>query len=197
MSTPRRQSKSQLPAPVQRKGATLNDITEDADREMLDPENEPAPRRMSARAKRERETGDLRALLADVVHEYTYLRRRDQIRRGYLPEDAQEVIDEYDPVVQMALMGARTDLPLDLRLAANAQVAKFVRPTLKSVETHTTREAEQEAAERKSKAESIFDQLHEIARQRRLKHDARVRETGVVLDQPEPINITPTKEAST
>lgn len=169
----------------------MGDITEDADRAMLDPENEPAPRRMSQRAKRERETGDLRALLADVVHEYTYLRRRDQIRKGYLPDDAQEVIDEYDPVVQMALIGARTDLPLDLRLAANAQVAKFVRPQLKSVENNNSREAEQEAQDRKDKAEQIFDQLHEIARKRRLAHDARIRDTGVQLDQPEPINITP------
>ena len=41
---------------------------------------------------------------------------------------------EYDPVVEMALIGCNAENDLNIRLGAHKEVAKYVRPQLKQVE---------------------------------------------------------------
>lgn len=133
--------------------------------------------------RRHRDTTDLRALLAETVREYTTLLRRDQIARGVKPEHAVEIVDNYDPVVEMALLAVRAKD--DIALAANAQVAKYVRPQLKSVEMISDQGTLEQAARKQAKAADLFQQLTDVARQRRLEHDKKIAERGVVLDTAE------------
>lgn len=142
--------------------------------------------------RRQRDTANLRALLADTVLDYTTLKRRDQIAHGVHPDEAVQIVEEYDPVVAMALLGVTVRDP-SLQLMAHANVAKFVRPTLKSVEVISDAEKEQDVASRSQRAAELFAAIDDVQRSRRAAHDARVREEGVVLDQPEPINVTPRK----
>lgn len=141
--------------------------------------------RMGLSAKRHRDTTDLRAMLADTVLEYTTLLRRDQIARGVHPDDCVEIVEEYDPVVAMALIGVRGND--ELALQAHAQVAKYVRPTLKSVEVISDKGSVEEAAQRSAKAASLFELLGDMGRNRRLEHDAKVAAEGVQLDTPDEV----------
>lgn len=136
--------------------------------------------------RRRRETLDLRAELADVVHEYTSLKRRDQIAHGVAPHDAVEIVEEYDPVVAMALLAVSTK-NVDQALQAHAQVAQYVRPKLKSVEVIQDAAKLQDLAARNAKAASIVESINAVARARRLAHDAEVLDKGVILDQPDEV----------
>lgn len=131
--------------------------------------------------KRHKNTTDLRAMMADAVLEYTTLLRRDQIARGVHPDDCVEIVEEYDPVIAMALIAVRASD--DLALQAHAQVAKYVRPTLKSIEVVTDKATAEEQAQRNAKAAALFETLGDVARNRRLAHDAKIATEGVVLDQ--------------
>lgn len=134
--------------------------------------------------KRHRETADLRAALADVVLEYTTLKRRDQIAHGVAPEDAIPIVDDYDPVIAMALIGVKTRNK-ELALSAHSKVAEYVRPKLKSVEVIADAAKSQDLAARNAKAATLLDAIDEVARARRLAYDADVEEHGIRLDEPE------------
>lgn len=138
----------------------------------------------SVKSKRQRDTSNLRALLANTVLEYTTLKRRHQISQGVHPEDAVEIVEDYDPVVAMALLASTTN-NADLAMTGHANVAKFVRPTLKSVEVISDRDKEADIATRNAKAAELLSAIDDMARERRQAHDARVRMQGVVLDQKE------------
>lgn len=141
--------------------------------------------RVSVGARRQRDTTNLRALMADTVLEYTTLLRRDQIARGVHPDDCVEIVEEYDPVVAMALIAVRAND--ELALQAHAQVAKYVRPQLKSVEMISDVKSTEEAAQRSARAAALFETLGDVARNRRLAHDAQVAANGVQLDQPDEV----------
>lgn len=84
---------------------------------------------------------ELRALLQEKVQEFTELRRRQDEQDGLPPEQQQMVIDEYDPVVALAIVAVDRRSTLDQRIKCNAEVAQYVRPKLKSVEVHADPEA--------------------------------------------------------
>ncbi len=140
----------------------------------------------TVRGRRAKDTTTLRALLADAVLEYTTLKRRHQIAHGVHPDEAVQIVEEYDPVVAMALLGVTVRDP-SLALMAHANVAKFVRPALKSVEMISDNERESDLATRNAKAAELMQAIDDLARQRRAAHDAKVRENGVVLDQREEV----------
>lgn len=141
--------------------------------------------------RRARETMDLRALIADVVLEYTSLKRRDQIAKGVHPDEAIEIVEEYDPVVAMALIGVSTYSD-ELALAAHAKVASFTRPTLKSVEVIGDADKIEDAKKRNDAAGQFLSMIDNLALERRKAHDASVRDHGVQLAQPM-VNVTPPK----
>lgn len=138
---------------------------------------------------RHRETADLRAVIAETVLQFTTLLRRDQIARGVHPDRAQEIVEEYDPVVAMALIGVRSDVDVATQLTAHSNVSKFVRPTLKSVEVLSDVDKLTDAQRRNDAARDILGILDSMAIRRRAEHDALVKQRGVVLDQPEPIKV--------
>lgn len=87
---------------------------------------------------------ELRALVQESVLEFTSL-RRDEISREYkkehgkkispaLLDEKQPLITEYDPVVQLSLMGSDYSQKVELRRQANADAAQYLRPKLKSIE---------------------------------------------------------------
>lgn len=82
---------------------------------------------------------NLRATVQMSVHEYTAL-KRDELKAknpDMTPRELdalQPEIQEYDPVVQLALMGSDYSRDPALRRQANADAAQYLRPKLKSVE---------------------------------------------------------------
>lgn len=135
--------------------------------------------------KRHRETADLRAMLAEVVLDYTTLKRRDDIARGVDPRKAQEIIEEYDPVVMMAIIGARSDVAVALSLSANSEVAQYIRPKLKSVEVISDPEKARDAEARNQKAAQFLNMIDEMANAKRFAYDREREERGVLLDRPD------------
>lgn len=94
-----------------------------------------------------RDKAELRAAMQDSVHEFTTLRRSKiavQVRLEH-PNWSDDQIDErvdemqpeyheYDPVVELAIMGADHRNTPELRRQANSEAAQYVRPKLKSIE---------------------------------------------------------------
>lgn len=80
----------------------------------------------------------------DAVMEFTEM-RRERIRQKYRDENAREIsaedldemqpqIDEWDPVVELALIGADYRHKVEIRRQANSDAAQYLRPKLKSIE---------------------------------------------------------------
>lgn len=135
--------------------------------------------------KRHRETADLRALLAETVLEYTTLKRRDDISRGVDPRKAQEIVEEYDPIVMMAVIGVRSDVAVQISLSANAEVAQYIRPKLKSVEVISDPEKAEDAKKRSEKAAALLAMIDQMALGRRQTYESKRAEEGVLLDRPD------------
>lgn len=122
---------------------------------------------MSDQASRtHRERVELRALVQDKVLEYTTLLRKQQIAQGMDPDEAQIVEEEYDPVVEMALLAATSNDP-KVRLAANAEVAQYTRPKLKSVEVISDQTASANAARKNELIESLADMSRRAVSEKR------------------------------
>lgn len=96
---------------------------------------------------RSRDKAELRAVIQEsVLHHTAMLRERilPVIRRenpgatdaeiAALLDDAQPLYEEYDPVVQLAMMASDHRYSPDLRRQAAAESAQYVRPKLKSIE---------------------------------------------------------------
>lgn len=80
-------------------------------------------------------------LIQERVHEYTELRRRADLEAGMEPDAAQQIIEDYDPVVQLSLIAVDRRTKQDVMVKCAAEVAQYVRPKLKSVELTTDPEA--------------------------------------------------------
>lgn len=104
---------------------------------------------------------DLRVQMQDAVHEFSRLRRDElwhELTRDHpdWPQDRIEAeidklqpsYDEYDPVVQMAVVAADHRNPVEVRLRAAGEAAQYVRPKLKSVEVRVG-DDDPEVAQRK------------------------------------------------
>lgn len=94
-----------------------------------------------------RDKAELRAAMQDSVMEFTRLRRErllPDLRAAHphaTPEELKAKLDEmqplfheYDPVIELAIMGADYRNSPELRRQANSEAAQYVRPKLKSVE---------------------------------------------------------------
>ena len=98
---------------------------------------------------------ELHDSVVNAVREFTELRRQKDLANNISPEDAQPIIEDYCPVVQLALAGADYRNKAELRLQANANAAKFLRPTLKAIE-HTSDPEENDSRRELS---SVLSQL--------------------------------------
>lgn len=109
-----------------------------------------------------RDKTELRALLQEKVLEHTTLLRRHQMQNGVAPTDAQPIIDEYDPVVCMALIAVDRRTPIDLAKSSHAEVAKYVRPQLKSIEVTSDTETNELMRQRNELAARLFGAVDQI-----------------------------------
>lgn len=88
-----------------------------------------------------RDRAELRALLQERVHEFTELRRQQDLAQDIPPEQAQQILEDYDPVVALALVAVDRRTTLDQQIRCNSEIAQYVRPKLKSVEVQADPEA--------------------------------------------------------
>jgi len=106
---------------------------------------------------------ELRSLLQEKVSEFTALQRERQIADGVPPEQAQEHIEEYDPVIALALVAVDQRSTLEQRIKCNSEVAQYVRPKLKSVEYSGSAVDPDEARLRQEQGESFISLLNKLA----------------------------------
>lgn len=139
-----------------------------------------------------RDKAELRGTVQDSVAEFTRLRREALLPaiRSANPGASEEYImacldekqplyEEYDPVVQMALMAADHSNSVELRRQAAAETAQYLRPKLKSVEVVLNPETPEERAERTSLAARLAGALESLA---------SAKQSGVMID------VTPSHE---
>ena len=120
-----------------------------------------------------RDRAELRALLQERVHEFTELRQKQDLaeleQQGIPPEDAilsgkvQQVVEDYDPVVALAIVAVDRRSTLDQRIKCNAEVAQYVRPKLKSVEMQVDPEALETLEERRQLSAHLVGLLEAAA----------------------------------
>ena len=104
--------------------------------------NVPAPRPEPREVSR-RDRVSLRAKVQDAVHHFTMLRREEAharfVRENGRPPTAMELdelqplVEEFDPVVELALIGADYRNETSLRRQALAEAAQYLRPKLSAV----------------------------------------------------------------
>lgn len=111
-----------------------------------------------------RDKAELRALLQERVHEFTELRNRADIEDGVPPEQAQEIVEDYDPVVALALVAVDRRSTLENRIRCNAEVAQYVRAKLKSVEVTADPEAMETLEQRRELSERLVSLLEMAAK---------------------------------
>lgn len=116
-----------------------------------------------------RDKAELRALLQERVHEFTELRRQKDLDSGLPPEEAQQIVEEYDPVVAMALVAVDRTTKLQDRIKCNAEVAQYVRPKLKSVELLADPEALETLEQRRALSEQLVGLLESAAAAKKQK----------------------------
>jgi hypothetical protein len=110
-----------------------------------------------------RDKAELRALLQERVHEFTELRAREDEAANIPPDQRQQVVEEYDPVVALALVAVDRRTSLGDRIKCNAEVAQYVRPKLKSIEHAVDPDTLETIEERTRLSEEIVDALEELA----------------------------------
>lgn len=127
-----------------------------------------------------RDKAELRAAMQDSVFEFTTLRRTKiaaQLRLEYPTwtdeqvaervDDLQPEYPEYDPVVELAVMGADHRNTPELRRQANAEAAQYVRPKLKSIEFTADPASLEEREARKELAGRLVGLLNAAASAKR------------------------------
>lgn len=132
-----------------------------------------------------RDKAELRALIQERVHEFTELRAREDELAGVPPEDRQQIIEEYDPVVMMALVAVDRRTKLDMRLRANSEVAQYVRPKLKSVEFTADPEAMETLEERRQLSEKLVGLLEAAASAKKEKAPRKLPPGQKPAEEPE------------
>ena len=126
-----------------------------------------------------REKASLRAACQEAVHEFTLLRHEVKVMElvktgAYTEKEARSVasvthpvIEEYDPVVELCLVGANPDVKVDLRVTANSNAAKYLRPALKSVELLEDPEDERVIEAKRVLCDQLVDLLDTAATAKR------------------------------
>lgn len=77
---------------------------------------------------------DFREQVRISVQEFTKAKYQSDVSKGITLKNTQQVIEDYDPVVQLALAAVDRHNPIEIRVRCNAEVAKYLRPQLKSIE---------------------------------------------------------------
>lgn len=169
--------------------------------------------RMARAAAEERD--ELRARIQETVHRFTALAREEIARKwadgwrvtpvGWvlpapenivlgeaippgLLEKLQPLMEEYDPVVELALVAADYGNPVELRVRANGDAAKYLRPQLKSIEYTTGEdpEANRTIEHKNELVNSVVAKMNELQRAKRLAPpDDQTISVAVIDVQPE------------
>jgi hypothetical protein len=116
----------------------------------------------------------LRAAAQDAVHHFTSL-KRDEIRARYLEEHGepicermldqiQPLIEEYDPVVELAIMAADYSNEPSLRRQANSDAAPYLRPKLSAVSIVDSPEAIEHEDQKNQLAANLVGLLEAASR---------------------------------
>lgn len=116
----------------------------------------------------------LRALCQESVHHFTMMRRRELAREyeeenGYLPNDdwldlRQPLLEEYDPVVELAIIAADYRNETALRRQANSDAAQYLRPKLSAVAMLDDPNLLQDKAEKIQLARRLVGLMDMVAR---------------------------------
>lgn len=128
------------------------------------------------RPRKSHDALDLRARCAAAVHEFTTLKRAEQIRKGVPVDKALDVTEEYDPVVEMALIAGDKSNTQELRLMANAQVARYLRPPMKAQEAPNDVAAAATEGRKREISQSLFAALNDIAKKRRIDYEEKQKQ---------------------
>lgn len=118
-----------------------------------------------------RDKAELRALLQEKVHEFTELRRGADLAAGVPPDQAQQIIEDYDPVVALAIVAVDQRSTLDQRIRCNSEVAQYVRPKLKSIEMGLDADSAELVAQKAALSAKLVDFLDQVASDRREEED--------------------------
>jgi hypothetical protein len=110
-----------------------------------------------------RDKAELRALIQERVHEFTELRARADESDGVPPDQRQQIIEDYDPVVSLALVAVDRRTSLSDRIKCHGEVAQYVRPKLKSIEHAVDPDTAETIARRTELSETIVDALETLA----------------------------------
>ena len=147
---------------------------------------------MIRRPSRSRDKAELRGAMQDEVRRHTAMLRERLLpalrveMEGATEEEImaeldfrQPLIDEFDPVIELAMIGANYAHSPELRRAALAESAQYVRPKLKSVELTVDPNSEEERAARAALADRLRGLLDAAADAKRtIEGTVRVREEG-------------------
>lgn len=125
------------------------------------------PGEPTIRQARDTKTSSLRARIQESVLEFTTLKRKEQIANGVDPKRAIEITEEYDPVVAMAICAVATGDP-DL----HDKVAKYIQPTLKSVEVVTDEQRAADNMKRSELGRGLMDHLKRMQQRARANYEA-------------------------
>lgn len=123
--------------------------------------NLPVPAPTQSEVSRRDRIG-LRAMVQETIHHFTQLRRREAYddflrEQGRAPTESeldriQPLIEEFDPVVELAIIGADARNKVELRRQALADAAGYLRPKLSAVQMLDDPETLQQAAQKKELA---------------------------------------------
>lgn len=125
----------------------------------------------------------LRANVQDTVHHFTSL-KRDDIRRRYFEEHGCEIdereldriqplIEEYDPVVELAIIASDYSNEVTLRRQANADAAPYLRPKLSAVAMIDSPETIEHEEQKQRLASNLLGLLEAASRAKKASGDQR------------------------
>ena len=125
-----------------------------------------------------RDKAELRALLQERVHEFTELRHNHDlanippdltVEEAILGGHVQQIVEEYDPVVALALVAVDRRTTRADMIKCNSEVAQYVRPKLKSVEVTADPEALETLEERRELSSRLVGLLEAAAAAKKTK----------------------------
>lgn len=102
-------------------------------------------------------------MIQEYVQEYTRLRHAEDKRNGLSPDAAQVVVDEYDPVVALALISVDHRVSIENRIRCLTEVAQYTRPKLRSIEVTTDPELPETLEHRRMLSERLVGLLEGAA----------------------------------
>ena len=118
------------------------------------------------------ERKELFSRIQEAVFLVTNEERQHQLKMGVDPKHAQEVYEEYDPVVYLATMSVNRHLPIDIRKDCAKEVAQYTYPKLKSIEVIEDQASAAEREETIALAMQLVDILDNKSAAARREYEA-------------------------